>query len=162
RHALNARTVPEAERLAIIGHRLGVSEWPERRLLVTAVDVEDGRFVAWDLESGVELTVAVASSCAVPIVWPPVTINGRRYMDGGVRSPRNADLAVGYERVVVVAPMGSASPLGASLDKECKILEKDGSTVQVIEADAESTAAFGPDPLDPSHRQAAAEAGFRQ
>ncbi len=36
--ALAADTVPEAERLAIIGSRLPVKEWPERALVVTAVD----------------------------------------------------------------------------------------------------------------------------
>ncbi len=162
RHAMQANTVSEAERLAVIARRLIVSDWPASRLVITAVDVEDGRFVTWDRDSGVPLPVAVASSCAVPIVWPPVTINGRRYMDGGLRSPSNADVAVGYARVIVVAPMGSQTPLGASLLKERRILETQGASVEVVEADAEALAAFGPDVLDPSHRVAAAEAGLRQ
>jgi NTE family protein len=79
RRALQAATVPESERLGIIAHRLTVSEWPEqRRLLITAVDVEDGRFVTWDRDSGVELVLAAASSCAAPLVWRPMTIDGRR------------------------------------------------------------------------------------
>jgi NTE family protein len=162
RHALQTATVPEFERFGIIAHRLTVSEWPERRLLITAVDVEDGRFVTWNRDSGVELVLAVASSCAVPLVWPPVTINGRRYMDGGLRSPSNADLAVGYTRVIVVAPMGSSMPMSASLLKEKAVLARDGATVLVAEADAAARAAFGPDVLDPSRRTAAAEAGLRQ
>ncbi len=162
RHALEAATAPETERLAIIAQRLMVSDWPSRRLVVTAVDVEDGRFVTWDRDSGVPVPLAVASSCAVPLVWPPVTINGRRYMDGGLRSPSNADLAVGYARVIVVAPMGAATPMGGSLQKERRILEAQGALVHVIEADAAALEAFGPNVLDPSRRVAAAEAGLRQ
>lgn len=161
-HALRASTAPEAERLAVIRQRLMVSEWPERQLMVTAVGVEDGRFVTWDRQSGVPLPVAVASSCAVPLVWPPVTINGRRYMDGGLRSPSNADVATGYARVIIVAPMGSATPMGGSLHKERRMLEAQGAAVQVIEADAVSLAAFGPNVLDPARRVAAAQAGLQQ
>ena len=50
------------------------------------------------------LLAAVGASCAVPGVYPPVTIDGRRYIDGGMRSPANADLAQDYDRVVVLAP----------------------------------------------------------
>jgi NTE family protein len=162
RHAASAQTVPESERLATIAHRVGVTEWPARRLVVTAVAIDDGEFVTWDRESGVELPLAVASSCAVPLVWPPVTIKGRRYMDGGLRSPSNADLAVGCARVIVIAPLGSVSDLGASLVKERALLERRGARVLVVEADADSLAAFGPDVLDPARRAAAAEAGLRQ
>jgi NTE family protein len=160
--AREAQTAPEAERLEIIARRLTVTDWPTRRLVVTAVDVDDGSFVTWNRDSGVELASAVASSCAVPFVWPPVTINGRRYMDGGLRSGSNADLAVGHARVVVLTPMGSISPLGSSLDKEQRLLEQAGASVFIVEADATAKAAFGPNPLDPSYRRAAAEAGLRQ
>ena len=162
RHALQASTAPEAERLEIIRQRLLVSDWPQRPLLLTAIDVEDGRFVTWSRDSGVPLPLAVASSCAVPLVWPPVTIKGRRYMDGGLRSPSNADLAAGYSRVIIVAPLGSSTPMGGSLLKEQQLLESGGARVQMIEADTESLAAFGPNVLDPSRRTAAAEAGLRQ
>ena len=52
----------------------------------------------------------VASSCSVPGLFPPITINGRRYIDGGMRSATNFDLAEGYERVIAVAviPPGGA------------------------------------------------------
>jgi NTE family protein len=162
RRAREAQTAPEADRLEIVARRLTVTDWPRRQLVVTAVDVDDGSFVTWNRDSGVQLTSAVASSCAVPFVWPPVTINGHHYMDGGVRSGTNADLAVGYERVVVLTPMGSISPLGASLVKEQRVLEQSGASVLIVEADAAGKAAFGPNPLDPSRRGAAAEAGLRQ
>ena len=60
----------------------------------------------FDRTSGVSLVDAVAASCAVPGIWPPVTIQGARYVDGGVRSSDNADLASGFARVIVVSPLG--------------------------------------------------------
>jgi NTE family protein len=162
RFAVQADSVPEAERLEMIAHRLRVTEWPQRPLKVTAVDVSDGRFTTWDRDSGVDVVSAVASSCAVPLIWPPVTIADRRYMDGGVRSPTNADLAAGYARVVIVAPMGGNTELGASLRREEAFLRQQGAWVRTIEADAESLAAFGPNVLDPARRGASAEAGLRQ
>ena len=59
-------------------------------------------------DSGVDVVSAVAASCAVPTVWPPVAINGRHYIDGGMRSTANVDLAAGADRVVVLAPLPQA------------------------------------------------------
>jgi NTE family protein len=100
-HALAADTVPEAARRAVIEHRLPSHEWPTTLLRLTAVDVHSGAFEVFDATSGVGLVDAVAASCAVPGIWPPVTIGDRRFMDGGVRSTVNADLASGYDEVVV-------------------------------------------------------------
>jgi len=99
-----ARTVPEEDRRAVIAARLPVHEWPARPLLITAVDATDGTFVAFDREASVPLVDAVAASCAVPLVWPPVTVGARRFIDGGIRSAANADLASGFDRIVIVAP----------------------------------------------------------
>jgi NTE family protein len=87
--ALAAPTVPEAERMQIIKARLPVRDWPDRRLFITAVDATTGEPIVWDRNSGVPLASAVAASCAVPGVWPPATIAGRRYVDGSVRSATN-------------------------------------------------------------------------
>ena len=38
---------------------------------------------------------AVAASCAIPAFFAPVSIDGVRYVDGGVHSPTNADLVAG-------------------------------------------------------------------
>src|SRR5437660_3538429 len=106
RMALRAKTVPEATRVGVIESRLPVREWPDRaHLLITAVDAATGEFRAFDRKAGVPLVLAVAASCAVPGVWPPVTIEGRRYIDGGFRSGSNADLAAGYDRVVGLGPL---------------------------------------------------------
>lgn len=121
-------------------------EWPQRRLLVTAVDTADGAFTVWDAASGVPLPDAVASSCAVPCAFPPVTINGRRYMDGGVRSVTNADLAAGADTVVVIEPMAHVMPRTA-LERELAALGE-AAEVVTVGPDAASAAAFGVDVLD--------------
>ena len=72
---------------------------------MTAVDARTGQFVVFDAAGEAGLVDAVGASCAVPGVWPPVTIGNRRFVDGGVRSVANADLAAGYQRVVIVAPV---------------------------------------------------------
>ena len=158
--ALQSETVPEAERLAIIDARLPVKEWPQRGLRITAVDAATGQFVVFDRDSGVALVDAVAASCAVPGVWPPVTIGDRRYVDGGVRSTINADLADGYDQVVVLTPFTAG--LAGDVAHECDALRASGSRVAVVVADEISVAAFGTNPLDPSTRAPSAEAGRAQ
>src|SRR6185369_2194588 len=102
RMAIRAKTVPAAQRRAVIESRLPVHDWPDRRVLITAVTADTGEFVAFDAQSGVSLVDAVTASCAVPGVWPPADIDGRLYFDGGIRSAANVDLADGYDRVVVL------------------------------------------------------------
>ncbi len=101
--ARQANVGSEEDLLASFRRRLPFTEWPDR-LVVTAVDAESGEPVSWTAASGVPLVPAVAASCAVPCLFPPIAVDGRHYMDGGVRSRTNADLAVGYERVVILAP----------------------------------------------------------
>ncbi len=161
--ALAATTVSEQERLEIIRSRLPVEQWPAARLVITAVDAESGEFVTFDRDSGVGLAEAVAASCAVPGVWPAVTIGTRRYVDGGMRSTTNADLAAGCDVVLVVAPMpAQPSPLGAGTDEEAARLRRDGARVVVVGADDASVAAFGANPLDPATRAPSARAGLAQ
>ncbi|MDX8149050.1 patatin-like phospholipase family protein [Lentzea sp. BCCO 10_0061] len=159
RAAVKARTPSEESRLAVFDSRLSIKDWPERALKVTAVDVENGKFVAFDRDSGVPLVKAVASSCAVPLVWPPVSINGSRYMDGGMRSVANVDLAAGYERVVVIAPLTrSASPAATPGAQAAKL----GVPSIVVSPDSAALAAIGSNLLDPAKRKPAAEAGYAQ
>jgi NTE family protein len=152
----------EAERIAVIEKRLPVKEWPDDTLLlITAVDTETGAFRAFSREDGVPLVTAVASSCAVPGVWPPVTIEGRRYMDGGVRSTANADLADGYERVVVIAPMPHGIGTMPGARRQAEALRR-GSKVALVTPGAEAVNAFGNNVLDPAARAGAARAGLAQ
>jgi len=162
-YALKVPTIPEAERRAIIEARLPVHTWPEQPLLLVAVDTETGEEYIIDRDSGVSLVDAVTASCAVPGIWPPVTIAGRRYMDGGVRSATNADLARGNDRVLILNPLGvNADAFGIGTTSEVAALERDGSQVLVIVADAASAAAMGMNPLDPATRQPSALAGRAQ
>lgn len=162
RLALRTATVPESERIAVIEARLPVSEWPKRRLLVTAVDALSGEFTAFDAASGVSLIRAVAASCAVPGVWPPVSAGGRRWIDGGVRSAANADLAAECERVVVLAPITRGfGPVG-SVAGQVLALRKAGVEVVVVSPDAGALAAIGKNVLDPARRVGSAKAGFAQ
>ncbi|MFI5688006.1 patatin-like phospholipase family protein [Streptomyces sp. NPDC051636] len=162
--ALDAATVPEPERRAVIESRLPVHRWPARTLKIVAVDAESGEPRVFDNSSAVSLVDAVAASCAVPGVWPPVTIEGRRYVDGGVRSIANADYASGASRVLVVVPMGGTEPFpsDAPLEQAVEGLRAQGARVVVVEPDEASRAAIGANPLDPATRGPAAEAGRAQ
>lgn len=146
--ALSAETVPEADRRAVIAARLPSHDWPEQRIVLVAVDAETGEPRQFDRESGVSLVDAVAASCAVPGIWPPTTIDGRRYIDGGVRSGENADYAAGATRVTVVAPMGLESPLPGekALLTVLEDLRKAGAEIAVISPDEASVAAIGQNP----------------
>ena len=157
--ALAVQTVPEAERRAVIAGRLPRHSWPSRKLAVVAVEAHTGDVRVFDQDSGADLVDAVTASCAIPGIWPPVTIGGGRYIDGGTRSAVNADLAAGYQRVLILAPM--ADP---SLDEQVAGLTRasgDGS-VQVLTPDDESIEAMGINPLDPGVRAPVAQAGYAQ
>jgi NTE family protein len=157
--ALTVETVPEAERRAVIAGRLPRHSWPSRKLAVVAVEANTGDVRVFDQDSGADLVDAVTASCAIPGIWPPVTIGTGRYIDGGTRSAVNADLAAGYRRVLILAPMADLA-----LEEQSAGLVAGGEEVQVqvIIPDDESTAAFGLNPLDPAVRAPAARAGYAQ
>jgi NTE family protein len=156
--ALETSTVSESIRRAAITGRLPDEHWPPGTLLLIAVDTATGQPMVFTRDSGVDLVDAVAASCAVPGVWPPVTINEHRYMDGGVRSSTNADLAAGCDRVLVVTPMQAAAPQSwGNLDDEIRQLSP--AAVHVVHANPASVAAFGTNPLSPSTRGPAAREG---
>lgn len=161
--ALATETVSEAARLEAIAARLPSSEWPDparHRVVLTAVDAASGAFTTFDATSGVALVDAVAASCAVPGIWPPVTIGDRRYIDGGVSSTSNVALAEGYDQVLVLAPMNPALMPGQA--SELEAVQRTGSHVILVQADADALAAMGDNPLDPAFREPAVDAGFRQ
>ena|SRR5215211_1638713 len=168
RLALEAKTDSEERWLAALRAGLVKSDdWPEQRLVVTSVDAETGAFKTWDRDAGVPMLAAIASSCAVPGMFPPVTVAGRRYIDGGVRSGTNADIAAGSDVAIIVAPIGGSDQgIGGiarrQLDAEADSLRASGSIVEVILPDAAAMEAFGPNLMDPARRTPAAEAGLRQ
>ena len=163
RLALASPELPEAERSAVIGAWLPSHDWPARRLLITAVDVASGKFTAFDSSSGATLIEAVSASCAVPGVWPPVRINGRQWMDGGMRSATNADLAAGCERIVVLAPIWQGFGLLKGAVRQCRRLARHGRrAVALVVPDEAARAAIGSNLLDSSRRALAAQAGYAQ
>jgi NTE family protein len=148
------------DREGMIRSRLPVHDWPDRDLRITAVETESGEFTVFTRESGVDLAAAVAASCAVPTVWPPVSIDGRTYMDGGMRSTANVDVVAGADRVVVLAPLPRSVSRRTSIRAQMqKVAPRAWS---VVTPDPEALAAFGRNLLDPAKRAAAAEAGLRQ
>jgi len=155
--ALATPTVPEAARRAVIEARLAGADWPARPLLVPAVDALTGELVVFDRDTGVPLVDAVAASCAVPGMWPPVTIGDRRYVDGGVRSGTNADLARAADRIVVLQA-GDARPDDAAAVGPLV----DGPDLLVLRPDDAFFAARGDDPLDPAVRAGCVRAGLGQ
>jgi NTE family protein len=163
RLALAAKTVPEAHRLAVVRSRLPRHDWPaDGRLRTTAVDTATGDFATFGSDSGVPLVNAVAASCAVPGVWPPVTINGRRWMDGGVRSMCNADVAHRCRRIVILAPLGTGTTLVPGARQQAAQLRRKGAHVVVVEPDGLARQSMGRNPLDPAYRVAATQAGRKQ
>ena len=171
------------QRRAMVAARLPRPEWPDRPMIVTAIDAHTGELVAFNRDSGVDLVDAVTASCALPGLVPTHNIDGTRYIDGGVRSPDNADLASGYANVVVLSPLGGRTQAppergedpagqfeglrrppewGTDLASQVEALRKQGSRVEVITPDPDSRAAMGTNQMDLVTRIPAARAGFAQ
>lgn len=146
-------------RLAELGRRLPHQDWPDRPFLVTGVDTADGAFTVFSRTSGPPLALAVQASCAVPCVFPPVEIGGRRYMDGGTRSVTNADLAKGAAQVVILEPMAHLTPRGP-LERE--LAELGEARTAVIGPDQAAIDIFGLDVLDNGLWRPAFQAGLAQ
>jgi NTE family protein len=168
---------PEAagQRRAMVAARLPRHEWPDRPMIVVAVDAHTGELAAFDRDSGVDLVDAVTASTALPGGAPTHGINGRRYINGGVRSADNADLAAGFANVVVLSPFSERTgPLaegqfeglrrfpGADLASQVEALRERGGRVEVITPDVDSRAAMGTNQMDPATRVPAARAGHAQ
>ena len=147
-------------------------------MIVVAVDAHTGELAAFDRDSGVGLVDAVTAGTALPGLVPAHGINGTRYINGGVRSAENADLASGYANVVVLSPFGGWSQppphagqfeglrkdpeWGTDLASQAGALRTQGSRVEVITPDADSRAAMGTNQMDPAARVPAARAGSAQ
>ena len=147
-----------------VASRLPSQHWPQRTVLITAVDAHTGDPVVFDRHSGVELADAVAASCAS---GRPYGIGDNQYIDGGYRSnAENADLAAGYGRVLVLSPFGGRSlvPLewGMHLATQVDELRARGSRVETVFPDSNSEHMFGANAMDLSLRPPAARAGHDQ
>jgi NTE family protein len=147
----------------IAAARLPSQHWPERTVLITAVDARTGEPVVFDRHSGVDLADAIAASTSS---GPPYGIGDNRYIDGGYRRNENADLAAGYGRVLVLSPLGGRTrhPLhwGMQLAAQVDELRAGGSRVETIVPDSDSLNALGTNLMDLSRRAPAARAGCEQ
>lgn len=173
---LPSGTIPTDE----IGERIAAlydgAAWPERPLWVCAVDLVSGERVVFG-RSGVDapIGVAVQASSAIPGFFRPVEHGGRRYVDGGVHSPTNADLAAGagFELVVIVSPMSatrlahgallpSARPIHARrLADEVDQVRRAGGQVLTFQPTPEDVSAMGRNPMDPARRERTTAAALR-
>ena len=148
---------------ATVASRLPSQRWPQRTVLITAVDARTGEPAVFDRNSGIDLADAVAASCASAL---PFGIGDERYIDGGYRRNENADLAAGYGRVLVLSPFGGRTmhPLdwGMQLAAQVDELRAGGSRVETICPDSDSEHMFGANAMDLSLRPAAARAGYDQ
>ncbi|MEU1549601.1 patatin-like phospholipase family protein [Nocardia sp. NPDC005745] len=154
--ALAAQVGDPNEHIARMGGLAGVARWPARDLVVTAIDITTGELRAWTRDGAASLPAALASSTAVPGVFPPIPIDGRHYIDGGLRSPVNADLAAGADVVVIVEPLAHMFPRIPS-DREL------GSATEIsLVPDDHAITAFGLDVFDPAALAPAHAAGVRQ
>ena len=163
-----------------IGHRiddLTGGRWPAAPLWVVAVRLSDGRRVVFGRDdTGAPVGAAVAASCAIPGWFTPVEIGGTRYVDGGVHSTTNADLAAGHELdlVVVSAPMAgrwralrrnaaalSRTSARVTLDREVAALRRRGTEVLVLQPGPEDTPLMDGRHMDPATRGPVAEQARR-
>ncbi len=151
---------------ATVAARLPSQHWPERTVLITAVDAHTGEPVVFDRHTGVDLVDAVAASTSSGFGVPPCSIGDNRYIDGGYRRNENADLAAGYGRVLVLSPLGGRTrhPLdwGMQLAAQIDELRAGGSRVETILPDSDSRNAFGTNLMGLSTRPPAARAGYEQ
>lgn len=163
----------------VIGQRIdalyGGLSWPDRPLWICAVDLETGRRTVFG-QAGSEAPVGVAvqASSSIPGFFQPVVHEGRRYIDGGVHSPTNADLlaGLGYDLVVVVSPMsatragqGASLPSGRPmhalrLAAEVKGIRDSGSTVLTFQPTAATVSVMGRNSMDEGRRAAVTESAW--
>ncbi len=148
---------------ATVAARQPDPSWPQRAVLLTAVDARTGEAAVFDRRGGVDLVDAVAASCASGFAY---RVGQRQYIDGGYRRNENADLAAGHRRVLVLSPFGgrTRAPLdwGLQLSAQVDELRERGSEVEVIVPGPAADHLFGPQAMDLSLRPAAAEAGYER
>lgn len=131
-------------RREIVAAQLPMETWPEQKVLIVTVNADTGERRAFDRNSGIDLVDAVIASTA-SFGWPPTLFQGQHYIDGGFYSSDNADLATGFDRVMILAlqpPPGLPSMKLVSLDAAVNTLRSGGAQVEVIHPDEDTLAAL--------------------
>ncbi|MFB8003271.1 patatin-like phospholipase family protein [Nocardia sp. NPDC056000] len=128
---------------------IGGDAWPDGRLQVVVVDAESGQRRIWNSDSGIALTTATVASRAFPGTFPPVVVDNRYYIDGGVWSATNADIAADADVVLVIEPLAYQWPreplraelAGTAADAVVHFVP-DAATVEVFKASATNPDVF--------------------
>ena len=147
-------------RRRVIEARLPSHGWGSRDLHLVAVDADSGDHRVFSRVDGVPLVDAVMASCAIPLIWPTVTVRGHRYMDGGMRSPVNLDLAPGTGPVIALAATTQWQRWGRFSDQRRAIEARRPLTLVTMSRD--SRRAQGRNPLNVDAVRAVAAAGRDQ
>ena len=149
-------------------------QWPDHpSYWAVAADYSSGKRVAFGRHDAPTAVVAdaVAASCAIPGFYHPVTIAGRRYVDGGICSTSNLDLLCGAELDLVVClnPMSSVAPVaggspadrfarlmraaaGRRLAHEARKLRAEGTNVLILQPGRDDCALMGLNLMSGSRR----------
>jgi NTE family protein len=147
-------------RRRVIEARLPTHDWGPRDLRLAIVDADTGAHRLLSRADDLPLVDAVMASCAIPLVWPVVRIGDHHYMDGGMRSPVNLDLAPGDGPVVALAAT-TRWHRWARFDDQCAALGE-GRSLTVLTLSPEVRRAQGRNPLRLEVVPAVAAAGREQ
>lgn len=135
RIAMAADTPPEAEWIGRFDKMIDSPDWPEDDLWLTAVDCNTGTRRAWTKADGVPLPAALASSCSIPGVFPPISLDGSRYTDGGLWSSSNLDIVLdaAIDAAIFVGPLrAGAKDAVRQLEREIELLAAHGTHAEAI------------------------------
>ena len=140
--ALTAAVGKGSDRRKIVATQIPSQAWPTQRVLITAVNAETGERRAFDRDSGIDLVDAVIATTA-SFGSPPMLFDGRHYIDGGYYSSDNADLAIGYERVLILALRSPPQAMRLMpIEAGVEALRDAGAQVEVIHPDEDTLAAL--------------------
>ncbi|HWF55083.1 MAG TPA: patatin-like phospholipase family protein [Solirubrobacteraceae bacterium] len=147
------------------------------RLRVVTVERRSGRRVVFGRPGAPRASVgqAVAASCTVPWLFEPVRIGDREYVDGGIWSPTNLDVAPAWRdtQVLCLNPLAGTgathslfdfarSVARSSVSLEELSLRRRGAAVQTVSPDLGTAAAMGQNLMDREPRARVLAAGYQQ
>jgi len=148
--------------------------WVRGETWVVAVDYGSGRRAVFGRPGAppAQLADAVVASCSIPGWYQPAVIGGRRYVDGGVRSPTSLGMLAraGVDEVFVLAPMASVvadrprmphevlerqlrALMTMTLLREARALRAAGIAVTVLTPGPADLAVMGVNLMDPRRRR---------
>ncbi|HVW42172.1 MAG TPA: patatin-like phospholipase family protein [Amycolatopsis sp.] len=151
RVATTAETMSEEDFLLTVKYLKGET-WPPN-YVCTTVNVETAEFEPLHAGLGGDLDRGVAAAVAVPGFYPPITVAGQRYVDGGCLSPTHLDQAASHDRILFIQ-------MTETPQRELDAVA--GAELLVIRPDAESRASFGDNLMNASAAFGAAETGLAQ